>query len=355
MHKIIVNARFLTQSVTGVQRFAIEICKILKNKIQQEVHFVAPSNIIQKEIAKILDVEIIGNRTGHLWEQMDLPKYLKKKGSPLLLNLCNTAPLFYNNKIVTIHDVGFETFPQTYSKGFLLFYKFLIPRIIKSSKKVITVSEFSKKEIIKFYKTSSDKIDIVFNAAGKEFTPMKNKSLENENYFLAVSSLNYRKNLPLVLNAFEDFIKKHSDYKLFIVGGMDTKSFSNLDLDRFKNVKGIEFKGRVSDDELIEYYSNANAFIYPSFYEGFGIPPLEAQCCGCPAIIANSSCLPEIFGESALYCNPNEIQSLVQQMQNIIQPEIREKIVKLGDTNKQKYTWLGSSEKVYDIIKEIQQ
>ena len=163
--KIIVNARFLTQRMTGVQRYAVEICLELKRMMGDNIEFVSPYNIEQQEYARKLSVRIIGSHKGHIWEQIDLPHYLHKCGNPLLLCLCNMAPLFYKNKIVTVHDVAFEAFPQTFSKSFFYTYHFLIPRIIKSALHVITVSNFSKEEIVKYYGTSHDKISVVLVGA----------------------------------------------------------------------------------------------------------------------------------------------------------------------------------------------
>lgn len=169
---LIINSRFLTQQITGVQRFAIEISLRLKDMLKDNVLFVAPNNIVQFEIAKQLNVKIIGKHTGHLWEQWDLPKWLKHNGSPLLLNLCNLAPLRYKNKISTIHDVSFVRFPQTYSRKFLLLYQFIIPKIILSSKLILTVSQFSKDEIVDVYKTDDKKIVVVYNAVSSFFKPL---------------------------------------------------------------------------------------------------------------------------------------------------------------------------------------
>ena len=168
---LVVNSRFLTQDITGVQRFAIEISLRLKDLLKDNVLFVAPSNIIQFDVAEQLNVQTIGKHTGHLWEQWDLPKWLKQNGSPLLLNLCNLAPLRYNNKISTIHDVSFVRYPQTFSKKFLIFYRLMIPRIISSSKKVFTVSEFSKQEIIDVYGTDENRIEVIYNAVNQNFKP----------------------------------------------------------------------------------------------------------------------------------------------------------------------------------------
>lgn len=167
--RLVVNARFLTQHMTGVQRYAVEICLELKRMKGNDIVFVSPCDIVQKKYAEILNVQIIGHHKGHLWEQVDLPIFLKKQGCPLLLNLCNTAPLFYRNKIVTVHDVAFMAYPQTFSKSFLYFYKFMIPRIMRTARKVITVSEFSKNEIVKYYGIEKSKIAVVYSAVSDIF------------------------------------------------------------------------------------------------------------------------------------------------------------------------------------------
>jgi glycosyltransferase involved in cell wall biosynthesis len=169
---LVVNSRFLTQNLTGVQRFAIEISFRLKELLKDEIVFVAPNNIIQKDVAEHLGVKVIGVHLGHIWEQWDLPKWLRKNGNPLLLNLCNMAPVMYKNKISTVHDIAFVRYPQTFSKQFLAVYRFMIPWIISSSKKVLTVSEFSKQEIIEKYGIEQNKILVVYNAVNKKFMPI---------------------------------------------------------------------------------------------------------------------------------------------------------------------------------------
>lgn len=351
---IVINSRFLTQKVTGVQRFAIELCLRLK-EMSDDLVFVCPKNIENKLLAKELDAIVIGTHVGHLWEQYDLPKWLKSNGSPLLINLANTAPLFYSNKISTIHDIAFEVYPQTFSKIFLLYYKFLIPRIARTSKKLITVSEFSKKELIKYYDLSSDLIEVIYNSVSKTFSANPNKDGKTENdYILAVSSLNYRKNFIYILESFKRIQTIDDKSYLYIVGDLMTSSFNGIDLSEYEGNPRIKFLGRISDEELVKLYRNALCFVYPSLYEGFGIPPLEAQACNCPVICSNSSCLPEVFGDSVLYCNPHEIDTLVEQISFLLNDDsLREKMINLGRLNTNRYSWQNSAERLYSIIKQL--
>lgn len=349
--KVVVNARFLTQPITGVQRFAIEISKKLKKHLQNDIIFVAPKDIINWEIASELDVKIIGINKSHVWEQIDLRRFLIKHNSPLLLNLCNTAPLFYHNNVITIHDIAFEVYPQTYSKKFLLVYKFLIPKLAHYAKKIITVSEFSKSEMMKYYNIPSDKIEIIYNAVSTKFQEIYNENLRKEKYFLTVSSLNYRKNLKLVLKAFTILNNTEKNVKLYVVGDLDNKSFSKYNLHEFETNNKIVFLGRLSDEKLMEYYSNSLAFIYPSLYEGFGIPPLEAQKCKTAVIVSDIPCFREIFGNSVIYNDVHQANQLKDNMQLLLTEGFRLKFVIKGIENENRYSWEKSSENILRLIK----
>ena len=175
---IYINAKFLTQKVTGVQRFAIEICKGLI-KIEPNIVLLTPRKVINEELYPEFKIVSCGINKGNLWEQIDLPIFLNKRGTPLLLNLTNSAPLLYKNKIITIHDVAFEQDPSWFSFKFRTFYKFLIPKNIKRSKLTFTVSNFSNNEIIKYYKIKHSKIKVVFNFFNKNIFSI---NLNNNKY-----------------------------------------------------------------------------------------------------------------------------------------------------------------------------
>ncbi|MCA6069134.1 glycosyltransferase family 4 protein [Chryseobacterium sp. RG1] len=354
MKKIFVNARFLTQRITGVQRFAIEISKILKRELNDDIVFVAPKDIIHKEIAAELNVKIVGHNKSHIWEQIDLRRFLIKNSSPILLNLCNTGPLFYRNNIITIHDIAFEIYPQTYSKKFLITYKYLIPKLAYSAKQIITVSEFSKSEIIKYYNISDNKIHVIYNAVSPEFQQIRNADLEKEKYFLTVSSLNYRKNLNLVLKAFDDLSKTEKDIYLYVVGDLDNRSFSNYDLQKYNLNNRIVFLGRIEDEKLMEYYTSSLAFIYPSLYEGFGIPPLEAQKCEAPVIVSDIPCFHEIFEDSVSYINPHDPIQLTYIMNLHLNYMNRFQQIEKGLDNEKKYDWGKSAKKVLKLLEECE-
>lgn len=345
-----VNARFLTQAITGVQRYSLEISLQLK-QLMPTIRFVAPGNVMHPELAKLLDVQIIGTRTGHAWEQIDLPRFLKGNGSPLLVNLANTAPLLYRNKISTLHDIAFERFPENFSWRFRLAYQLATPWTIKRSLKVLTVSHFSKQEICAIYKTPTDKIVVIPNAVSDSFQPRATASTER--YLLAVSSLNQQKNFHGLIDAFG--LLEQSSHELYIVGSLN-KNFADPGLVRkIESDSRIRLLGRVSDEQLISLYSGAAAFVYPSFYEGFGLPPLEAQACGCPVIAANAASLPEVCGDSALYCSPHDVRDIADKIDQLIaSPELAQSLREKGTRNITRYSWKTSATSLLQVIREFQ-
>lgn len=353
MRMIIINARFLTQQITGVQRFAIEISKRLKNMCD-DIVFVSPHNIVNKEVAAELEVEVIGKRTGHLWEQVDLPLWLKKHGSPLLVCFTNTAPAFYKNKIDTLHDITFKRYPNTFSWKFRTVYSLLIPIILRSSRHVFSVSNFSVEEIAGYYEFPREKMSVVYNSVDSRFRHIEDTSLKKEKYLFAVSSVKENKNFIVALKALAETNSKIKDLKLFIAGDVKSKSFRGMDFSEYENNPNILFLGRISDDDLIRYYSNAEAFLFPSLYEGFGIPVLEAQACDCPVISTNSSSLPEVLGDSAMMCNPKSVRDFAEAIIQLHSSlTLRAELIERGFHNVQRFSWKESAMRVKKVMDSV--
>ncbi|MFA6034775.1 MAG: glycosyltransferase, partial [Myxococcota bacterium] len=166
---IAVNARFFTQQFTGVQRYASELSGRIAARTGAQL--LAPDAPTGDHRYSNLRVTATGRLHGHLWEQLDLPLFLRRAGTPLLLNLANTAPLAYRRQIVTVHDLAFMRNPAWFSRGFALYYNFLIPRVVRSALAVITVSEFSKREIVGLTGVPAEKVHVVYNAASAVFAP----------------------------------------------------------------------------------------------------------------------------------------------------------------------------------------
>jgi glycosyltransferase involved in cell wall biosynthesis len=347
---ILINGRFLTQPCTGVQRFASQICHELA-KIREDIILLAPSKpVIIEEYDIPVEVKKTGNFRGHLWEQFDLPRAQKFMGNPLLVNLASTAPAFVNNQIVTHHDITYIRHPEAFTWDFIALYRFLVPRFLKRSRSVVTVTEFSKHEISSFWGIPPQKIAVISNAAGEQFKPGGAAQSGLEPYFLAIGSRAEHKNLSRLINAFSRY-QSVTNCTLKIVGGearnLRQQGYSALD-------SKIEILGRVDDAEMIDLLRGARALVFPSLYEGFGIPPLEAQASGTPVIAADIPATREVLGDSAEFFDPYDIDALVQTMKRVDQDEgLRCRLSSAGLMNAKRYSWRASAMALSNLIDKV--
>ena len=264
------------------------------------------------------------------------------------------APVFYENKITVIHDISWRHFPKYFSKGFYLWYRLLIPKIAKSSKKILTVSEFSKNDISAKLNLNPDKIVVIYGSVTGDF---KSLPLEKEKIILSVASLHYYKNPKGLIKAFI-YLKNNNkflDYHLVLIGGYNKNVFAKTNIfELSKNRDDIIFTGYLPDEKLIEYYNKASLFVFPSFFEGFGIPPLEAMACGCPCVVSNAASLPEVCGDAAYYVNPYDIDDIARGIEKVLTDEkLRENLIKKGFENIKRFSWEKSAQKIAELIKSI--
>ena len=309
--KLVVNARFLTQQLTGVQRYALELSLQLKQMIE-EVVFVAPDAIVHKEEAAALGVTIIGKRKGHLWEQRDLPRFLKSNSNPPLLNLANTAPLRYRNNYLTIHDLAFFHHPEWNSRLFATWYRYLVPRIIKRSKHLFTVSETVKEELQRMFSAPQNKISVTYNGIAEGMLSQK-KPLVKKRQVLAVGTFNPRKNHDKLIGAFLSSPIAGS-YELIIAGSHDDV-FRHAALS--DNSTAITIIERPDDAELIRLYKESEILACLSSYEGFGLPVLEGLYFGCKVLCSDIPVFRELYGECAYFCDPMEMKGIGAALERV--------------------------------------
>lgn len=319
--KIYINGRFLTQRITGVQRYALEITRALdslisddKNLQKHEYIVIAPKKVLYS--IKLNNIQVVqkGILKGHLWEQLELPIY---SHDGFLMNFCNCAPLIKRNQTVTIHDAAVSAMPNSFSWVFRTWYKLMFMWLGRSLEHIFTVSEFSKKELHKYYDIPLSKIHVTYNGIDHikrlkaDESIIDREDLKGKKYVLAVSSMNPSKNFPLVL----DVARLMPDVEFIIAGGSNAKVFKSAGLDVPQNARLI---GYVSDEELMALYRYASVFVYPSLYEGFGIPPLEAMMCGCPVVVSDIEVFHEVYGDSVEYCGCHNISQWVEVLTKIV-------------------------------------
>ncbi len=315
--RIIVNARFLCQPLSGVQRYAIECSKQIAKKHSGLV-FVAPSNIIHQDISKELNVNVLGKYTGHRWEQTELPGLAKKYKADVLLNLCNTAPLLYSKSIVTIHDLAFMHHPEWNSRLFAMWYNFLIPRIAKRAKRVFTVSETIKREIAHFYHIDKHKIDVTYNGVADVYANNWGNAIDKQKLILAVGTFNKRKNHDLLIRAFLKSKAVEKGYTLVIIGDKH-KVFSDVGIDsKLIENSNVKILDNVSNGELREWYYKSEIVASLSGYEGFGIPVVEALASGCKILCSEIETYKELFDGYVTYTSINNEEIVAKSINDII-------------------------------------
>jgi len=356
-----INGRFLTQPITGVQRYAVESVKALDNLLNRgeidcgkfAYRILVPSKgLLHKLDLQRIAVNRVGYLRGHFWEQVELPFHAS---NGLLLNLCNAAPMAIRNQVVTIHDAAVFEFPDAYSFAFRTWYRFMLKRLGKVAAKIVTVSEFSKRELIRYCRMDESKISVVHEGAehiltvGPQDHILEKFGLSDRRYILAVSSLNPNKNFNSVVKAID--LLKNVDYDFVIAGGVNPSVFSGTQVCSSKSVK---FAGYVSDAELRTLYDHADCFVYPSFYEGFGLPPLEAMACGCPVIVSNQASLPEVCGDAAIFCDPYNPEDIAEKIRLVITDEaLRERLREKGLEHAKRFTWERCAKKTLSVIEEV--
>lgn len=353
--RVLINGRFLTQRITGVQRVAINLVLSLDKLIGEvhpsfEVQLVTPKTSLNPIDLKNIRIVSTGRFQGHPWEQFDLSRYA---GDDLLINLCNTAPLFKRNQFVFIHDAAVFRFPQAYRRTFVAWYKIIGRSVRSNARKIFTVSEFSKNEIVTFLKADPAKVFVIhpgitLNTNSDNDTILQKLNVTPRQYFLTVGSHDPRKNLAALIAAFDSLNIRGVD--LVIVGSANSEVFRQVHLTTSERIK---VTGYVDDAELTSLYRNAKAFVYPSLYEGFGLPPLEAMLCNCPVVSSKIASLGEVCGDAALYFDPYQpgaIEKAIKEFQS--SPGLAGTLVEKGKKQVSKFSYESSAKRLWQHIIE---
>lgn len=339
--RIIFDARVLKhKTFSGVENYTNFILDTLKTKVSLSIMKPVSSNKYVQQ----------------LWEHLKLP-FLTSSES-LLFCPANIAPCYLpkkNKLVLTLHDVAFKTFPSSVSKFFYWYYSFLIPRNIKRADQIITISEASKQEIIRFYPEADRKITVIPLGIHKKYRVLQ--EIKKQKQILYVGSINERKNIGSVIEAFEKLPEK-LEYTLVIVGNFfGNFSLSNKTasiLERARLNKNIIFKNGLDDEALIREYNMASCFVFPSFYEGFGLPPLEAMACGTAVITSNLSSMPEVCGDAVVYFDPYSVADIKEKIQMVLEDKtLQENMITKGLARVKQFTWEKAADEHIKIFEEV--
>lgn len=332
--------------MTGVQRYAHELVGALDTLIADRqfarfrIEIVAPRNLLSTPSWSSIAWRTGGALRGHAWEQFELPRLTRGR---LLLNLCNTGPLALRRQIVTIHDAAVFARPQVYSLAFRTWYQTLLRRLTRCSLGVITPSRFSRASLSHYCRVAEGRFEIVPHgrehvlATAPDRSILERHGLGERPFILAVSSMAANKNFDLMAAALH---RLDRDVDMVVAGGRNSRVFARTP----ELPAQFHCLGYVSDGELRALYERALCLIYPSSYEGFGFPPLEAMTCGCPVITTRVASLPEVCGEAALYCGTGDAQGLAAHLQSLVDDAgMRQRLRERGLQQAKAFSWRSSA------------
>ncbi len=300
------------------------------------------------------------------WTQIPFSYELHRHKIDVLWMPGSTLPRIFPAKtVVTVHDIGFHRLPHLYKKRQVHIHERAMKEIAKKAARVISVSEFSGREISEAYGINSNKIAIAYNGIdhgtykqikdGDAVEERLRRYRVNQPFFLAIGRQEAKKNIAMLVKAFTQFKVRRGvgdPFKLVLMG---PQGFGYEDIKREianSSVKSdILELGYVPEVDKPYIISAAHALIHPAFYEGFGIPPIEAMACGTPVISSNAASLPEIMGDAALYFSPEEPEQLIGMMDRLIQePNLRTTLSTAGLEMAKRYTWKSAAEKILPVL-----
>lgn len=325
------------------------------NQIYREnEHLLIPfkSIIFKREIRKIIE----------------LPRILEKNNFDIVHEPTQIGPFFFKSKftkVVTILDLTTLKYPKTHKKINYIRQYFGMPIILKNVDKVIVPSRNTKKDLIERFKVSDDKVEVIYMAISGKFKVLNkgaalNKIKQKYNlpskFILNVSTLEPRKNIPTLVRAYHKLKKNYNlEHRLVIVGGLGWKyakifnTIRKLDLDR-----DVIFTGYVPDNELLGFYNTSSLFVYPSIYEGFGLPPLEAMACGTPVITSNTSSLPEVVGDAGITVSPYDIEELAKTIYQVLTDEkLKQDMIEKGLKRAKMFSWKKTAQETLKVYESL--
>lgn len=346
MRRLLLNGKFLSAAPTGVHRVAGELARALQALIvdgHPAAHHLSLSALVPFDgMSRGRELPFAARKLGPMrgipWEQLILPL---RKGKGTLLNLCNIGPVLSGDAVTMIHDVQVLLTPESYRPAFRLWYRIVQPLLARRHLHLLTVSQFSRGQIVAAGLAPPEKVSVVYNGCDHVFrvapdtTVLDRLGLDQHAYVLALSVTQVHKNIAVLLEAFA--LPELADQTLVLFGSAMRQDFERLGLFVPRNVV---FAGRVDDAALAGLMTQALCLAFPSTTEGFGLPPLEAMALGCPVIAAPCGALPEVCGTAAAFADPHDVSAWATAILEMASNSAnRENLIRLGRKQAEKFTW----------------
>lgn len=371
--RIAVNTRFLLKNkLEGFGWYTHEVVsRMVKNNPEHEFIFLFDRPFDEKFVyANNVTPVVLYPPARHpilfrIWFNWSVKRALKKYKADVFFSPDGYMSLTSQVKQVgVIHDLNFEHHPEDLPKSARIYLKKYFPLFAKKAKHILTVSNYSKQDIVSTYGVSGDKITVAYNGIGDFFFPIseskkddvRRKFTQGNEYFIFVGALHPRKNVVRLFNAFDQFKRENkNNIQLLIVG---EKYWWNEEIqhtfEALTHKQDIVFTGHVQSTELNDLYGAALALTFVSYFEGFGIPLVEAMKCEIPIIASNATCLPEVAGEAAIYIDPYSVDEIANAMNAIAtNPILRLQLVHKGKERCKAFSWDITSQKAWETIEKV--
>lgn len=361
---ITLNGKFLAAAPTGVHRVAQELGNALADLVAEghpataglALEVAVPCDGLARAGMMRMPARLVRPFAGIAWEQLALPL---RRGPGLLLSLCNIAPVLSRHAVTMIHDVQVHLSPASYGRAFRLWYRLVQPLIARRHRCVLTVSDYSRGQIVRAGLCPADRVVVIPNggdhvrAVAADDAAFRRLGLEQGGYVLALANTQAHKNIGVLLRAFADPALRGT--RLVLFGGAGAADFDDAHLLPGGEVPaGVVFAGRVSDGELRALMERALCLAFPSTTEGFGLPPLEAMELGCPVVIAPCGALPEVCGDAALHAapgDPAEWSVAIRSLRN--DPALRAEMIARGQIRARAFTWRKAAERLAEALQGL--
>ncbi len=373
MQPLYINGKFVGQATTGVQRVARCVVQALDHLLASATApatarpcvLLCPPGFAAPTLRHV-EVRRVGFAGLPLavWEQLVLPIAAR---DGLLMNLAGAAPAMTSRRhLCVMHDAAVFDHPAAYSSLFVRWYRWLFRRLARRAGVLVTVSAFARRQLALHLGVATGRISVMtegadhLSAAPADDSILQRLGIATQPYFLAVASANPTKNLERLLAA-HAALAASGRPKLVLVGepndrvfapeSFSTAAATDTESNPAATIPDVVFAGRVSDAELVALYRHARALIFPSLYEGFGLPAVEAMSLGCPVVVSNAASLPEVCGNAALYVEPTSVASITQAMRRIADDAgLRTDLSRAGRTQAAGYQWSRSAAQLLALL-----
>jgi len=355
-------AAALKQPRTGVEEYTYQLIRhlaMLKESKEHRFLLYVPSSATffrnQSRPLNFIFKELLWR--GPMWTQLRLALEMSINQPEVLFIPVHVLPFVHpKNSVVTLHGVEYEYYPQMYPRQHLRYLRWSTRYALKKARKIIAVSENTRKDLLKWYHAQPEKIAVVHHGFSFEKASLpspENNSFEKRPYILFVGRLEAKKNILGLLKAFDLLKKKYKVPHKLILGGPRGYGYEKIITPWRSRRNDIIEKGYLTEKEKWLLLQKADVFVLPSFYEGFGLPILEAQAAGCPVVTSNVSSLPEIAGQGALLVDPKDIEQIAEAMYKIINEEqCRKNLIKEGYQNLKRFSWQRCAQETLKILTE---